>query len=104
VSEIYPDSFRIFWETFPRRQGKRHAFLAWQKATERAAPEEILAGAEGLAAEVSAGRDLKYVKMPATWLNSDGWLDEPEPKSRPVLSKTAALEAAMKANLEKHND
>jgi len=95
----YSDSFEAFWKLYPRRVGKRQAFLSWQKATKRATAAEISAGAERVAQEVAAGREVQFVKHPQTWLNADGWLDEPwSPKQ-----KMSDMERAMLQNLERNS-
>jgi hypothetical protein len=74
-------SFEQFWEVYPRRVGKGAAKKAYSNAAKRASFEEITAGARRYAAE-SVGREAQYIKMPATWLNADCWLDEPERKTQ----------------------
>src|SRR5690606_19428118 len=45
------DAFDEFWAAYPRRVGKGAARKAWAKATKKAAPEEIIAGARRYAAD-----------------------------------------------------
>jgi hypothetical protein len=78
---LWMPSFEQFWEVFPRRVGKGAAKKAYSNAAKRAEFAEITAGARRYAAEC-AGREVQYIKMPATWLNADCWLDEPERKTQ----------------------
>ena len=67
-----------FWNTFPKRKEPRTARAAWDKARKRATIEAIQAGAERCAREFD-GKDLKFLKHPATWLNGDCWAEDPGP-------------------------
>ena len=71
-------AFEHFWKAYPRRKGRGHALRAWLAACKRAAPAEILAGLS----QYRWPDDPKYIKHPATWLNAQCWLDEPDPLSR----------------------
>lgn len=71
-------TFSDFWAAVPkaRRIGKRDAEKAWTRAIKRAGPAEIIAGMTRYATE-TAGRESRFIKSPAPWLNADRWLDEP---------------------------
>lgn len=73
----YSPEFEAFWSTYPLKRSKRQAWKAWGKAIERAAPEQITAGASRYANDPN--RDAQYTQQGATWLNADGWDDEPLP-------------------------
>jgi hypothetical protein len=77
-------SFDAFWATYPRREAKGAARKAWDHAIGRASPEQITAAAA--AYRDLPGRDPRYTKQPATWLNQDCWLDE-----RPPVGNVIAL-------------
>jgi hypothetical protein len=72
-------SFEQFYEVYPRKKAKGSAKKAFKNALNRTTAEEILAGVKRYAAEC-IGREAQFIKMPATWLNADCWLDEPERK------------------------
>jgi len=74
----FADRFEDFWKAYPRRKGRGQALKAWKAATKTAAPEEILAGL----ARAKWPTDPTFIKHPATWLNGQCWLDEPDPMSR----------------------
>ena len=81
----YSPEFEAFWATYPRREAKRQAWNAWGKALNRATVEAITEGARRYADDPN--RDARYTKHAATWLNADGWEDEPLPApSSPVSS------------------
>lgn len=78
----YSPEFETFWSTYPRREAKRQAWNAWGKALNRATVEAITEGALRYAQDPN--RDDKYTKHPATWLNADGWEDDPLPSRHNV--------------------
>jgi len=70
--------FDLFWELYPRKIGKRQAEKAWDAAAKRAGPSPIVDGLRRLLPSLSV-KDPKFIPHPSTWLNRDGWLDEPDP-------------------------
>lgn len=88
------DMFSDFLTAFPRREGKTSAFAAWKKVIEAgAAPERIILAAERYAAAVQ-GREPRYVKLPANWLNERLFDEEPPAPQGPArASEDAFLEA-----------
>lgn len=74
-----PD-FSDFWTVYPRHAARPDAVKAWAKAVKRADPQTIIAGAARYAADPN--RDPGFTAHPATWLNRDGWEDEPVPAAR----------------------
>lgn len=73
----YSPEFEAFWATYPRKVSKRQAWNAWGKALNRATVEAITEGARRYADDPN--REARYTKHAATWLNADGWEDEPLP-------------------------
>ena len=73
----YSPEFEAFWSTYPLKVSKRQAWNAWGKALNRATVEAITEGARRYADDPN--RDAGYTKHAATWLNADGWDDEPLP-------------------------
>jgi hypothetical protein len=74
----YPSNaaFDAFWKAYPRKVGKGAAWKAYKRAQTRATQTEIMAGlSRAPAGKAWAGG---YIPHPATWLNEDRWLDEPE--------------------------
>lgn len=75
---VDPDPrFEQFWNTYPRKAAKGAARRAWSKAVRIATPDEIIAGAARYAADPH--RDASFTAHPATWLNSERWLDSDLP-------------------------
>lgn len=79
--------FDEFWAIYPRKDDKSVALKKWGAAVKRADPDTIIDGARRFAASV-AGRERKYIKLGATWLNNDCWTNDypqPEPE-QPVYN------------------
>ena len=76
--EGYPADFEAAWKVYPRKDGKRKAFQAWQKAIKRGMPvADMLGHIDSRAYEPDWLKDDgRFVPHMATWLNGDGWLDE----------------------------
>lgn len=70
------DPFLAFWDRYPRHVAKPQAAIAYAKALKRASAEEILAGVEAHRPAWLA-REKQYIPHPTTWLNRDGWADDP---------------------------
>lgn len=69
--------FVEFWSTYPRRVGKPDALRAFAKAMRRATVEDIVKGAQRYRDDPN--REDEFTAHPATWLNRDGWEDDPIP-------------------------
>lgn len=67
--------FAAFWSTYPRRDAKGAAREAWTRAVAKAGdPNLVIQGAARY--RDWNGREDRYTKMPATWLNQECWNDE----------------------------
>lgn len=69
--------FTDFWAMYPRKDDKRAAILAFERAARRAPIEVIVAGAQRYRDDPN--RDPAFTKLPATWLNRDSWENAPLP-------------------------
>jgi hypothetical protein len=72
--------FEQFWQLYPRRVGKGHARVAFEKIVRagRVTVHELKAGAKRYAAEcAAANREPRYIKHPQIWLNGECWAEEP---------------------------
>lgn len=87
--------FEDFWFIYPRRVGKGSALKAFNKAAETVGAEIIVAGAAKLSRDPNLPA-IQYVPYPATWINREGWNDEPYP-ARERTKEELAAEAADKA-------
>ena len=67
--------FDLFWEAYPRKEGKQKAETAFAKVTE---PVQVLLDA--IEAQKKSAQWTKdggqFIPHPATWLNGKRWLDE----------------------------
>lgn len=77
------DRFEEFWNTYPRRVGKQKAKAKFTAACKRASADEVIDGAQRLAADPNLPES-QFIPHPTTWLERDGWEDEPLPdRARP---------------------
>lgn len=88
--EYISRDFDRFWETYPKRVARGAARKAFAKARKSATAEQIIAGAERYARQVQ-GKDPKFTKHPATWLNSECWEDEAPPPGRQLSFSAASV-------------
>lgn len=70
--------FDELWSVYPRRVGKATARKSFLKATEHWPAEDIIEGAKRLASDPNLP-ELQFIPHPATWLNREGWTDDPYP-------------------------
>lgn len=69
--------FVAFWAAYPRRTSKGAARKAWAAAVKKGnEPCELIAAAERYAVS-RADADPQFTPHPSTWLNAEGWADEP---------------------------
>jgi hypothetical protein len=71
-------AFSTFWQAYPRKAAKGAARRAWTRAVAAADPDTIIAAA--VAYRDDPNRADAYTAHPATWLNSERWLDGPLPE------------------------
>lgn len=71
-------AFDQFWAIYPRKVGKRVALNAFARAVSRASPTAIVDGAQRLAEDPNLPES-RFIPHPTTWLNRDGWDDDPLP-------------------------
>lgn len=69
------EAFEEFWRLYPRREGRRAAEKAFDRAAKRSTTGEIL---QGLTDQlpIFEAKEKKFVPHPSTWLNQDRWKDE----------------------------
>ncbi len=72
-----PDRFEEFYAAYPRHVDRKDAERAWSKAIKTHPPDQLIDAAKRYAA-ACRGKDAKFIKYPATWLNKGGYLDEPD--------------------------
>lgn len=69
--------FDLFYKIYPLKIGKRAARTAFERALKRASVDSIVAGTKRYRDDPN--RDAKFTAHPSTWLNRDGWDDDPQP-------------------------
>ena len=69
-----PAGFEEFWKVYPRRVEKQAAIRMYNRAIKKTTPATILTVARRYANE-RAGKEMSFIKHPATWLNSERWED-----------------------------
>lgn len=80
--------FDDFYAAWPRKRSRRDAERAWQRCLARGAdPNEIVAAACRYRDGPNRPDD-RFIPYPASWLDADGWADEPEPPPRPIRADT----------------
>jgi hypothetical protein len=70
--------FDQFWDWYPRKVGKPDAVKAYEKAVKKHGEQVIIAGVERLRLDPNLP-EKSFIPHPATWLNREGWNDEPFP-------------------------
>lgn len=78
TTPVDASDFERWWSIYPRKVGKRAAAAAYSRACRRANALVLLAGATRYRDDPNR-RDA-FTAHPTTWLNRDGWADEPEPR------------------------
>lgn len=89
------NEFEEFWELYPRKVGRKDAIKSFGKALKRESFYVILAGVTRLANDPNLP-PAQYIPYPATWLNREGWLDEPYPV-RELSREEKLAQAAVKS-------
>lgn len=69
--------FDEFYARYPRKVGKPNARRAYDKAVKIAQHDDIMFGLSQQLASMEA-KEKQFIPHPATWLNREGWDDEPE--------------------------
>lgn len=93
--------FMEFWKLYPRRVGRANAFKAWRKIK----PDVELVNKILDALDVQRDSEQwakeggQFIPHPATWLNREGWLDEPPEKPGPLAGYEMSEERAIELSL-----
>lgn len=94
--------FDSFWQKYPRHVGKSKARQVFVKLLETGTDaQDLIAGAERLAADPNLP-PMQYVPHATTWLNREGWNDDPYPERQLSIAERKFLaeeEAAQRAKL-----
>lgn len=77
--EVSGRAFDVFWDVYPRKVGKPIAEKAFKKAIRRSGSAAAVVNGAARFADDPNLPEKQFVPHPSTWLNRDGWLDEPLP-------------------------
>ena len=74
-----PDNFAIFWQEYPRKEGKGVAMQSWLKLKiDNGTFEAIMVSLSKYKKSLQWMKDNgQYIPHPSTWLNGKRWEDEP---------------------------
>lgn len=97
INKKYGDWFNEFWDAYPRKIGKATAEKAFLRLGEAGA--QAVAGARRLANDPNLP-PTQYIPHPTTWLNREGWLDDPY-APRDKSPEQIAEERALKSERER---
>jgi len=76
--------FAEFYDAYPRKRERKKAAAAYRSALKAGVkPERLLTAAQTYARSCE-GKEINYVKYPASWLNAGAYDDEPERHLQPV--------------------
>lgn len=75
--DISPDGFAEFYAAYPNKKDPASAKRAYAAALKKTPTDEILRRTKCYAVECE-GKEKKWIKHPATWLNAEAWKNEGE--------------------------
>ena len=79
---IYSQGFEAFWKLYPRKIGKRAAWLKWNRHVKPLLETDVI---DAIRAQVDApghfSQDIKKIPHACTWLHQWRWDDEIEQKA-----------------------
>ena len=75
-SAQFEQEFESLWALYPRKEGKKKALAAYERARRRGVTfEEVESGVQRYA-EIGGQREMRYIKNGATWFTGECWNDE----------------------------
>jgi Helix-turn-helix domain len=89
-----PDGFEAFWQEYPKKEGRNNAIRAYRSAIVQGVNPVLLAEKAEQYAVAKAVVDPRYLKMPASWLQDQCWLEDPQPPRPKVPRATARRKGA----------
>lgn len=74
---VMDGDFEKFWESYPKKTGKKAALQAWKKAKDRPSVVDILQAIESQKkTQQWAKENGQFIPNPSTWLNQGRWADK----------------------------
>jgi DNA-binding transcriptional ArsR family regulator len=86
VFESWESSFFEFWDSYPRKTGKKSAMRRWRTMSERERRDAVDALASHVDHWHRSGTEQQFIPHAATWLNGRRWEDELQPVWQPAQS------------------
>ena len=68
--------FEELWNLYPRKEGKKKALAAYERARKRGVSMETVEDGVRRYAEISGHREMRYIKNGSTWFSGECWNDE----------------------------
>ena len=89
---VYPDKFELFWQEYPKKQGKYAALQAWEKMDKKFGIsngnfDEVLTALKAQKEAKMFSDNPQYIPLPVTWINQARWDDEVKPVNGKEKSK-----------------
>lgn len=85
--------FGLFWEMYPRKVGKGAARKSWKKIKEPGLTLDKIEAA--LTWQKKSEQWMKghgeFIPLPATYLNQDRWMDEPQKAPAPAATRAQPM-------------
>ena len=106
-SKEIAQAFSHFWDIYPRKVGKEQARKTFM--ARKGEMQAIMDGVRRLASDPNLP-DKQFIPHPTTWLNRNGWEDEPYPEQTRRLTNAekaaqiAVMYAQQERALEGHNN
>jgi hypothetical protein len=75
-SHLIENSFKAWWERYPRKVEKTPAAEAYRSALKESSPDDLLKALDGYLADIAENKtEKKYIKHAATFLHKNLWRD-----------------------------
>lgn len=97
---VQNDEFDSFWNEYPKKEGKKPAFKAFNAAMRRATFEDIIAGVIRYKASDKVQRG--FIMLASRWLNEDHWTDYYAPSADSEAAERA--KQRREREIERSND
>lgn len=86
---VIPPGFQKFWAAYPKRVARGEALRAWSKGNLELIADDILVGLHRTLFWINREGG-KYRMNPATWLNAQGWEDDPPQPTHVLMNQDTA--------------
>ncbi|MEK5058612.1 hypothetical protein BK126_03135 [Paenibacillus sp. FSL H7-0326] len=74
--DIYTPEFEIFWNSYPRKIGKKECFKTWKTVTKKEDPDVIIQCSQNYKKQCELRKtETQFIKHPKTFLNEERYKD-----------------------------